>query len=491
MQVTFLAAVVLGVVGATVNRHWAFDIWSYLAAVTEFQHSGLAATNSLTVNAGADPFLSPYTLLVGTSARVLGLGSLTAISIAGVLNVLYLLIALYWFAASFVRSTTAGFSLVVATLVLWGVDPWQWAGYFNLSSIGRVAPLGSTFASATGITALGCIQRWLRHDGHLAQVVVVAVLLATTVLVHPMTALWVGLVAFGIWAGPGASWRKRWIIALAVLAGGATTLLWPYYWVPDLVSGSADVGPTNLGVFRGVIRRSFLALPAIVVVALRYRDRRLQPLIISFLIVTSAFVYGWIVQDGILGRTFPGVMLCAHMLIVMELIRLLEARSWAFDSIGRVVAGTAIVGVLALGSARGAVRMIPYPLWPESLLERITPAEINWYVKAMPGPIVRDDVIAASPDIALGVGALSAKAIRPPMRPPLWSKAEIARRDEQQAELFRAGLSWPVRRDELSKAGVDWLVLNDADLSEMAPPAADVIRTPSDGITIVRVGGHG
>ncbi|MEI2638430.1 MAG: hypothetical protein V9F03_05465 [Microthrixaceae bacterium] len=173
----------------------------------------------------------------------------------------------------------------MATLLLWGWDPWQWAGYFNLNGIGRVGALGSTFASATGIVALGSVNRWLRLDGHVSNVVTAAVLLPVTLLVHPMTALWVGIIAIGLWLTPGTTWRKRMTLAGPIAVGMATTLAWPYYWVPDLLWGSKAVGPTNLGVFRWVPLRSFLATRPLVVMYLRRRDRELWPLMAGFVAV--------------------------------------------------------------------------------------------------------------------------------------------------------------------------------------------------------------
>ena len=148
-----------------------------------------------------------------------------------------------------------------------------------------------------------------------------------------------------------------------------------------------------------------------------------------------------------------------------------------------------VLGVLAVGSVRGVFYMIPYSLMTPTVRTHVNDNDIDRYIEAMPGPIRRDDVIAASADIALAVAAISAKAIRPPMRPPLWTEAEIGRRDRLQARLFRSNLPWAERRRELRDEGVDWLVLNDWDLEMMSPPLSAVIRTASPGITIVRVSG--
>lgn len=75
------------------------------------------------------------------------------------------------------------------------------------------------------------------------------------------------------------------------------------------------------------------------------------------------------------------------------------------------------------------------------------------------------------------------------MRPPLWTEAEIGRRDQLQARLFRSEVPWAERRRELRDEGVDWLVLNDWDLEMMSPPRSAIIRTASPGITIVTVRG--
>ncbi|MEI2638429.1 MAG: hypothetical protein V9F03_05460 [Microthrixaceae bacterium] len=183
-------------------------------------------------------------------------------------------------------------------------------------------------------------------------------------------------------------------------------------------------------------------------------------------------------------------MLCAHTLITAQVIRLLELREVAFDSLRRVVGLLVVLGVLAVGSVRGVFYMTPYSLMPPSVHTHVTDNDIDRYVEAMPGPVHRDDGIAASTDIALAVGALSAvKAIRPPMRPPLWTEAEIGRRDQLQARLFRSEVPWAERRRELRDEGVDWLVLNDWDLEMMSPPRSAIIRTASPGITIVTVRG--
>ena len=59
LQAVVVAVALAGATVSTVHRRWAFDVWSYLAAITEFKHAGLAASHPLAINGGADPFLSP------------------------------------------------------------------------------------------------------------------------------------------------------------------------------------------------------------------------------------------------------------------------------------------------------------------------------------------------------------------------------------------------------------------------------------------------
>ena len=141
--------------GWTLNQAWPSpDFWVHLGAVREFASAPLSPANPMVTGHAADPYMSPYTFLLGVLVGALGVDAVTVLAVAGVISLVLLLYALHRFVRSVSLEPSAPAFALAFTLTAWGWNPWRWSGFFDLNSLGAVLPLASTSASALGLIAI-------------------------------------------------------------------------------------------------------------------------------------------------------------------------------------------------------------------------------------------------------------------------------------------------------------------------------------------------
>src|SRR5262249_6563462 len=152
-------------------------------------------------------YYSPYPLLLALLARLTGLSSVTMLAIAGPVVVVLLLLGLRAFVRTLsVDRLPAGPAQVPAhdnrlapalalvfVLVLWGLKPRVWSGFFSLWALPFLMAFPSTLALALTLWLWAGLSRtldgpvrWLRYLG-------LGLLAGLVVLVHPFTLVMAGL----------------------------------------------------------------------------------------------------------------------------------------------------------------------------------------------------------------------------------------------------------------------------------------------------------
>jgi hypothetical protein len=141
----------------TANGQWSTDMWEHVAVVRGLIDDPFSATHPLKL------LDTPYTVTLGVLGRLSGVSAITMLSVAAVANVVLLLVGLRLFVIEATENRRAPFWALVFLLLLWGLSPYRFSGFFDLNSIGFVLPYPSTFAtgiqSSAGRSRLGLAGR--------------------------------------------------------------------------------------------------------------------------------------------------------------------------------------------------------------------------------------------------------------------------------------------------------------------------------------------
>jgi hypothetical protein len=386
------------------------------------------------------------------------------LAVAGLVNLVLLLFAIRGFVASVSTIEFAPLLSLLFTLTAWGFNPWRWSGFFELNSLGTVLPLSSTFASAVGLLTIAALCAWLRGGGRW-RLVVAGVGGPLVLLCHPMTAVWVGLVGVAFVIRETHADNVRRVLMLVAVVVGSTLLAsgWPFYSISRTLVRSHTFDATNAAMYNSVAPRTMLALPGFVVLGIRFFRRRRDPLALAAAFNAVVYGAGYAFQHDVLGRVLPGIMLMAHVAMAIWVAELISRwKTLAVNTryaISLAVAAIVIVG--GIGSGAGAIRAVPRALLPARYAHDARLASLVAPYEPLTRLIGRDDVVVASPKLALAVAASSGKVIAPPAPAPFVD--DIARRGRVLAALLSPQTSPNEFRSLVREYHVKWVVVMPAE----------------------------
>jgi hypothetical protein len=238
-----VCAAVLGWAVLVVLRHsWAGDIRLHLGTLHGLLRDPWSPVDPLVGAVEGSPYYSPYMVALAAFAKLTGLSPLTVLELAGLANVALWLWALIRF-CGLLGGPAVGALAVVFSLLLWGLRPPEWSGFFGLYSLSWTMSYPSLTATALMLLAWRAYleARWAP----------LAPLLALVLLIHPFTALntVLGLSAFAL-AEPA---RLR---ARGQYAAGAAALLlalaWPWSDLTALPAASGGLSSIHRGLVMDV-----------------------------------------------------------------------------------------------------------------------------------------------------------------------------------------------------------------------------------------------
>lgn len=424
-------ALAIVLIAQTSNRLWSnLDFWLWLAAARELSERPLDPSHPLLATSDADPYLGPYSWLVGLVIRLTAADPVQVLAVVGVLNAGLIVGGIWVLTRRFSVAPWAPVLMVAFSLVAWGWGPWRWSGYINLNSLGFGLPYGSMFAVGVGLLTLAWFWSWL-DSGAVHHLWKAALGGALVVLTHQMTGLWVTLICAGfLLAKLPRLDRRGWLLAGAPVAVAAlVALAWPFYSLSRLLQGVGEFDELNAGVYRRVALRSFLAWPGVVLLVARFRRDRRDPLAVAALLVGSVFVVGWVLDRESLGRVLPGLILLAHLAMA----------DWFATNLGGLagrrrrslaLATSMILLVGLAGTATGWLRSVPRSLVSDSVASRLDlESAIEPWLEF--GDIfVEGDVVAAAGSVSLAVsGASAAKVLAVDVPQPFVGDIVQRRRD--------------------------------------------------------------
>jgi hypothetical protein len=326
--VVVAGALVLLAIAYTLRRPWSGDLGMHAATVERLKANLIHPGNPLVDTAGPSAYYTPYTVILALVCRVFGLSALAVLAIVGPVNVALLL----WGLRRFVRQLTdLAYAPVLAgafLLLLWGLKPRVWSGFFSFWALPLVMSYPSTIALALTLLLWAGLAIALRRERpRIVEYAGLGLLAGVIALVHQFTFATAGLGALALVA-PHA--RKLTRTAWLGLAGGAAEvlvllLIWPYYSLFALIGSSSELDAIHRPlydrpwIFYGLI---VFALPAL---WLRFRRDRLDPLVLLFMASFVVVCAGWLTGHDALGRIWPAVLLAGQLALAVELAGRLRA----------------------------------------------------------------------------------------------------------------------------------------------------------------------
>jgi hypothetical protein len=303
------------------HGHWLGDFWEHSAVVRELaRHPRRPAHPQLALDA-PHAFFTPYHLAVAIVARFTGLGAISALAVAGTLNLLLLLLGIYRFAVDVLRDRAAAPIMLVLMLLLWGFPPFIFSGFISGALLGLVLPYPSTLATAVTLIGMALEARWVNEShgkpsngpGILCKILVLAGLQAMVVLTHPVTAA-LFICATLAFALDAARQRKRApCIALLTVApaGIALATLWPYYPLWQLLTAqSAVYNASNETIYPGVLLVLAMLGPVLLGVGpmfMRMRRNPTDPLAHTAMALGAIYLIGGVTGHWTLGRVLAAL----------------------------------------------------------------------------------------------------------------------------------------------------------------------------------------
>jgi alpha-1,6-mannosyltransferase len=471
-------ATVVTVVGAvqTLNGQWSTDMWEHVAVVRRLIEDPFRTTPPLTL------LDTPYTVTLGALGHVLGVNAVTILSMAAIANLVLLLVALRLFVVEVTANERAPFWALVFLLLLWGFSPYRFSGFFNLNSIGFVLPYPSTFATAIALLTLTAALRGLRDRRPLLFIAVVAGT-GSVVLVHPITGAWlvIGLLAVGI---SRARVPDDWVwLGAASIVGLASTLLWPYYSIFDLLRDTSSYDVANKAMYDDVLIRLFPAAIGAWVIWRRFRADRRDLLAVMLAGGLAIYAYGYVRDQYSYGRSLALVVLVLDVAAADGVGRVEPGFRWSRAS-GWLRAGVVVLAALLVfglvESRGGLVRMVPPFVLPNSVRasnELVRVDDRYGFLTERVGP--NEVVIGATERDNQVIPAIAGKPLQPFWMAPVVSDFEA--RKSAQAEFLDPGTSSDRRAEIAAKYKARYVLLH-----EREPDSASLVRAlEASGATVV------
>lgn len=428
--------------------YFSSDFWEHAAVVRELSVRPMSPTHPLLAIDAPHAYASPYLLAVGLAARVTGASATLALALAGVVNILLLVLALRRFLVRLLpEGEAAAPYALLFMLFLWGKDPWLWSGFFHSGFIGFGASYPSTFATAAMFLCLSLLLDALDRPRPLV-LVGIGVLVALCVVTHPPTAmvLVVGLAALFFGRVESGFIATAAILLAVVAAGVAVALAWPYFPVLSLLTSQpAEFHKAAAVFYDNVPAQVWPVMLASPVLAWRLRRDRRDPLVLFVVVLAAIYAIGDITGKYGLGRVIAFIAVSVQIALGAAVAgwesRLPPKRAWlAPAAVLTVVLGFAVYN-------RSELRRIVRPehqVWPE--------------VKGILAPVRPGEVVLADSRTSYMVPVLTGGRVVAWRHPVYWVPDRADRRQAQTRFFGEAGDD--ERRAVIARYHVRWILLN-------------------------------
>jgi hypothetical protein len=489
-----LSALVLALMaGQTANGNWVGDFWEHAAAVRELAGEPLHPDHPLLAVDEAHVGFAPYQLALGLFSKLTGVSAVATLELAGLVNLILLLVGLRLFVGVFTWRPTAPFYTLAALLLLYGWTPWEASGLFNLNSLGYVLSYPSTFATALSFFAIHLFARWLREKQSLLCLIAVAVIAAIATLTHPLSAVLV-FPTLAVLVIDSRRFDSKVLVpctAMVALSGGLV-LAWPHFSMLELFTDNVGLyDETNRFIYEGVGTRAVTLLLAVPLVWQRLRLDRGDPLSLLALFFALLYAYGAISENWNWGRVIAFEFIVAFTLLgdfaARLESRLLEGRLDRRLALAVPVLAALLVAVELVNMRSGISHAKPGAEFEDDRGTSRFPAYEAFLTGADP-----DSVTLAGLRAGRGIPVYSGKVVA--NNNPEAFVEDHPRRQRDVRRFFDPSTTQTERREVIDRYGVSYVFLDREQSAETGAPLSELLELgqlerSEDGLTLIRVAG--
>lgn len=471
----------------TQNGRWTGDFWEHAAVVRELATHPWAPRHPILESDAPHAFFSPYSLAVALIARTLNLSPVTALAVAGMVNLMAFLLVFPWFIRRLfgdVDHRALAFYSLLLLLLLWGPGAWVWSGFMHVFGLGYVLPYPSMFAFVLTLATAASLLAWTK-DRRQRWLLIVFPSVILVLLTHPPTAVVMFVLSFWILLAD-AGWsllRTVGVAGAAFLGILLVAQLWPYYDLTTLLLRSGDFHSANRELYRNILPRVAPALAGIPLIAWRLHRNPRDVLGLWFLSLAVLYLAGAL--TGLFGfaRMLPMLMIILQLAIGWGLAT--AEKALATFKPKQALASRAAMGALVLGILLFGVNPTTIDRL-RNLARRMAPAYREYTFLSLTGQY---EVVAADLVTSLRVSALGGKVVA--SLHPLAFISDHQQRRELLGRFFATDTPDTERRAFLARYGADYILLDRSQqpsplfetLSRLGEPIHDdgrfaLLRTP-------------
>ncbi|MBA8944169.1 hypothetical protein ACWDY7_34295 [Streptomyces calvus] len=365
-----VAGLVLVLLALTVVRlPWAGDLGMHAATVQRLRHSPLDPGNPLVDADTPSPYYSPWTLLLGTVARLTGLPVFAVLRLAAAAALVLLVTGVWRYVRTLSAHRAAPALALLSLLLLWGTTPFLWSGFLGLHSLALTVAYPSTFTLGLAFHFWAWLTRALRGAAGWGVWPALGVLWAVILLCHQFSGAvaTVGAAAAFVGARPGRAVLLR--AATALPAAVAVLWAWPYYDFFALTGAGDGLESIHRVLYGHPVARYGLVLLGVAALVPRWRRDHRDPLVVFFVLGTLLVSAGWLSGHYTWGRALSAAVIPAQLAVALEAFAAVRRRSracWA-----ALLTAALLLGGWAQAGAVGYV--VPRSALPQVLEDRYRP----------------------------------------------------------------------------------------------------------------------
>lgn len=479
-----LACLALIVFLAAVMRPmpWGDDLTLHYSVLRRLLADPFHPGNPVLDVGGGSAYYSPYTVTLALLGKPLGLSVVSVYRFAMLANALLLLWGLYRFVRTLTQAVWAPPLALVGLLLWWGTSAFSFSGFLSLDSLCDCVAYPCTIGTALAL------HLWAGLNGSALRARVLAglgVLLGVLLLVHQFTGLSATVGCVAILAARHRELRDRAVIR-ALLLGlalcASVILVWPYYHLWSVGRGQLHLlDPIHHVLYQHIATWYLLAVPGLLVLALRWRRNKTDVLALMFGGIAVVVLVGLLGGHWSFGRSWPMLMFTMQVALAVHVAELPPGRVrvrwgvpvalatalglWAQSGALLLVLPSAIRhGVTDVIGVRAGVEQIPHEDWLEN------------YFK--PTDVVLADVSLAQAEVAVH-GAYNVSS---PWYLPEISEAEDKVRAGAVDTMLDASTTPAQRATLLARYQVRWVLLL---TDESLPAGFPAERVASGGVFVL------
>ncbi len=436
---------------------WTGDFWEHSAVVRELSTHVIHPHHPLLKVEETHPFFSPYLVLLGVVAHQFSLRAIEILPIAGLLNLVLLLMGFSRFVGSLSRDRRDAvcFYALLLTLFLWPMDAWEWSGFVHFQVLGSVLPYPSTFALAMTLFIFVLYGQGL-PSFRKGQIFAAGLLTVVVLLTHPTTGL---IAVIGILAISFHHFRQQGkgpiLVGVGLLtASGILALFWPYYSFMGLLwANNPEFHSVSYTLYRDayVIWPTLVLLPfATLVFISRVKQNGLD--FLGLMICGSVVIYlgGWVTGQYGVGRLISWIVIVVHILTGIWLAQNEVNRQALYRPF-------ALIGVLVL-MGFVAVNSDNYSTLNRAYLGLQGSRHSYAEFERVGGMIDQDAVVLADPEQSWMMPTFGGKVIA--SSHPLYWIEDHTRRREDLERFFSEDAELSERRDIIQRYTVDYIFVD-------------------------------